>query len=484
MQIQKGKKGIKEQGHVLLISLIITAIIGFLVISYLKLVKTQGAFAMRAQVWESVMPLVEAGIEEAMAHLNTMVNSNLAANGWTKDASNGFYRKRDMGEGFYYVRITYNNIEQPTITSSGYLPAPLTLASDRHAGPAFLASITGDPNVTVVTEPVTEPIKEFPQPPSIYPDPSVNYLKRTVQVTAQKQPFWAKGMVAKHNINLNGNNIASNSFDSSDPNFSGPGGAYDPTKTKDNGDIATNSGIYNPLNAGNAEIMGRVATGPGGGVEIGPSGSVGSKNWVLSGNNGIEPGYSADDMNVGFMDVQAPFTGGAFSPGGGIYNGTSYRYMLGTGNYQMTQLNMSGKENMIVTGHAKLYVTGDILMSGQTVIEIAPGASLELYVGGASATIAGNGLINHNNTADTFTYYGLPNNASLSVSGNGQFTGAIYAPNADFSMDGGGNNTIDFIGASVTRTVTMNGHFNFHYDEALGEFGPTTTYTIVSWNEM
>jgi hypothetical protein len=40
------------------------------------------------------------------------------------------------------------------------------------------------------------------------------------------------------------------------------------------------------------------------------------------------------------------------------------------------------------------------------------------------------------------------------------------------------------VGASVTQSVQMNGHFNFHYDEALGALGPKTSYTITSWNEI
>jgi hypothetical protein len=30
----------------------------------------------------------------------------------------------------------------------------------------------------------------------------------------------------------------------------------------------------------------------------------------------------------------------------------------------------------------------------------------------------------------------------------------------------------------------MNGHFNFHYDEALKNFGNTGGYVVSTWNEM
>ena len=36
----------------------------------------------------------------------------------------------------------------------------------------------------------------------------------------------------------------------------------------------------------------------------------------------------------------------------------------------------------------------------------------------------------------------------------------------------------------MTKTVTMNGHFNFHYDEILGRTGPSRGYYITSWVEL
>jgi hypothetical protein len=37
---------------------------------------------------------------------------------------------------------------------------------------------------------------------------------------------------------------------------------------------------------------------------------------------------------------------------------------------------------------------------------------------------------------------------------------------------GGGSDTWDFIGAVVTKSVTLNGHFDFHFDENLARIGP------------
>ena len=67
--------------------------------------------------------------------------------------------------------------------------------------------------------------------------------------------------------------------------------------------------------------------------------------------------------------------------------------------------------------------------------------------------------------------------------GNTAFTGTIYAPTADFQLGGGGNSTYDFVGASITKSVKMNGHFNFHYDENLRRNGMGKGYIPTNWKE-
>ena len=117
-------------------------------------------------------------------------------------------------------------------------------------------------------------------------------------------------------------------------------------------------------------------------------------------------------------------------------------------------------------------------------VQINPTARLKLYMGGPSASIQGNTFINASGNADNFWYFGLPTNTDISIGGNGGFTGVIYAPHANFHLGGGGNDIKDFIGASVTKSVQMNGHFNFHYDEALARKGASRGYIIESWDEV
>ncbi len=189
------------------------------------------------------------------------------------------------------------------------------------------------------------------------------------------------------------------------------------------------------------------------------NGSVGDLSWHSSGRKGVQPGYYKNDMNVDFPDVEAPFDGGYMTPGPGTNDGIGYKYLLGSGNYQLDGLSLSGSETLYVTGDSVLYVTADIDISGTASIVVASNATLQMYVSGVSASIGGNGVVNETGNATNFAYLGMTNNTSLSFSGNGDFVGVIYAPNADFTLGGGG--------ATVTMISRRQCHPHSHNERTL-----------------
>lgn len=653
----------RQRGSILAMTIIIAGVIGFALASYLSLVSAQNRSVIRSQCWNATIPLIEAGIEEALAHLNKNGMTNLYSDGWSFELGYAV-KRRTMGDGRYVVAIIPGR--QPTIESAGFVSTPV-----------FYGPFTG----TIFGSFLAASIFDTP-----------GEVKRTVRVRTSGGALFACGMVAKGEINFNGNNVTSDSFDSADPNFS-LNGRYHISKRKDNGDVATNSRQQGIFSAGNANILGHVATGPGGSVSIGPNGVIGSLAWFNAGNRGIEPGYFTDDMNMSFPSVTVPFTGGYVPTGGtvtetnyeyqystittteyptdplaqniitnfgivtttnyptipppegvttnwltittttfpdpappgpittnitmivsyknpghtkivtisylstnttfyptnfdvygpittntvsasvkcilnpmpskqgppptddaaynyipapGTYVGSftynynnsqkawyryynaissysytikvysypsetysyqvpsytyktieSYTYLKPTGTNILTTTstydyildsynyvidNLSGK--VYVRGKANLYVKNSIQFTGKDGITIGPNGSLKLYMAGASTKIAGNGVVNKSGNALNFQYYGLDSNTSIDIAGNGEFVGVIYAPNAALCLRGGGNNAEDFIGASVTASVTMNGHFNFHYDENLARQGPRSRYMISDWNEV
>jgi hypothetical protein len=77
---------------------------------------------------------------------------------------------------------------------------------------------------------------------------------------------------------------------------------------------------------------------------------------------------------------------------------------------------------------------------------------------------------------------GSPSNNQVTLGGNGQIIAAVYAPNQDITVNGGGSNGHVF-GSIIGKSVQMTGVTNLHYDEALGSGGFINDYKIVSWFE-
>src|SRR6266566_2224273 len=72
-----------------------------------------------------------------------------------------------------------------------------------------------------------------------YPMPVTStYVSRTVQVTTQNKGVFAGAVLVRNTIDMNGNNVLTDSFDSTNPAKS-TAGKYDPAKAGDKGDIGT-----------------------------------------------------------------------------------------------------------------------------------------------------------------------------------------------------------------------------------------------------
>jgi hypothetical protein len=92
--------------------------------------------------------------------------------------------------------------------------------------------------------------------------------------------------------------------------------------------------------------------------------------------------------------------------------------------------------------------------------------------------------MNLNRHAEDFIMYCAPTVKTFEFNGNGEFVGIIVASEADMTMNGGGNSNNDFSGCLITGSVVMNGHYSFHYDEALGRKPGTGRLLITSWDEI
>src|SRR5687767_3080125 len=113
----------KERGSVLLTTLIITGLVTVTVLGLLAVAQQQNYFAARSATWNSEIPIAEAGIEEAMAHLNSRPRA-YATNGWTVVGSN-YVKSRLVGTNLDYFYTTISTTKPMAIVSVGYGRMPL-----------------------------------------------------------------------------------------------------------------------------------------------------------------------------------------------------------------------------------------------------------------------------------------------------------------------------------------------------------------------
>ncbi len=107
-----------------------------------------------------------------------------------------------------------------------------------------------------------------------------------------------------------------------------------------------------------------------------------------------------------------------------------------------------------------------------------------MYCGGTSCTVGGNGVLNQAGYAEDFILECTPSVTTFNFNGNGEFIGVLVAPEANMNLNGGGHLNTDFIGSIMMNSIGMNGHFSFHYDEALGRLNNNPRILVTSWDEI
>ena len=414
-----------RQGSVLFVSLGLATLLILFMFYFLSLVLAQNTSVVRSQAWNGALALAEAGVEEALAQLNSGVNPMV--NGWTQSGDAGGY----------------------------YGPGPRTLSPGSTYDVIYSASAPLTPLSIFSTGYVTVPALSAT-------------LKRTVVVVVTNTPFFSVALAARYGIKMNDggddSRMSTDSYDSSSPSLSN--GHYDKNMASTNGDVAS---VYGPVDPGNLTII-------KGDLYLGPTASY-------SGGANSYSGTKYSDFNVDFPEVALPSTNWLAAPSGLSIDGTNYDHaFLINGNYEVHDPS-SVYVGTNITVRLKITAgifSGTIRVAG----DFANSGKLTIYMAGAS--FSSDGQID-SGRPENLSYFGLASNTSVTWRVNTEFIGTIYAPSADLTLIGGGHaadSPTDFSGSSVTRTVTMNGHFKFHFDKNLLKVGPMRGYLATSWREI
>ncbi len=573
----------KQLGTALLVAMCISAFLCISITGYLSVTEQQNFLSARSQAWNMAIAVTEAGIEEGLQQLNSNSTTSLASDGWAYDGS-AYWRSNNMGNGnSYAVYIYFTNAFSPVLIARAFTTPPAMAQNSS----TFFAAVGVNASSSTVT--------------------------RAVKVTCAKPNVFNAVLVAKHRIDLQGNHVYSDSYDSSSPAKSLNGKYNSSLYSGDKGDMATNGGVEDTFGGGNANIYGKIHTGPNCPVTIGSQGGIGPHGnqtsnftfpdttfpntstylalppggtvvttsytydghpvagsstypnpippWggVVTNNNPatvntypspVPPGLTTNTIPVTSSTLPNPVVAGTVtnnttsqttgnfypSPGtyvGGVttnwdgnsahlktytynvisghtytYNTFTYTYPVYTYNYSTFTTNtiyttntydtiLTANNNYAATSLAgkKVLVNGPNVtlalangMDGTENFTWNAGATLAIYSGDAdgshSITISGNKYINPNGSAGSLTIYAAPTVTSITLNGNGQFTGVLVAPYANLTLNGGGSSDEDFCGSVMVNSATLNGHFSFHYDESLSSGDTSGRYLVKTWNEI
>jgi len=470
-----------QRGSILVWTVMTIAILSLLAAEVIRLVSLKYQSALQTATWQEALLAAESGVDLGIVELRKSLfpSPNHAWEGWNNTPGNG---------------VTSYGLT--TIPNSGLSGTPMTIEANVDAPASFVDPKNGWQYYrirTVGTMPITGSgrvtdnkqdnrlrklslrFERFTNGILTAHSISSPQVSRRIEAIVRPVSSFEQAVMGVGEVDLNNQNIVIDSYDSSDPTKS-TNGLYDVAKRQENADIATDGDV---IDAGNAHIYGDVATNSG--TVVGAANVTGTER---------------DDFYQEPIPVGAPSWTSYNSTVTNVTNTTTLTASAISGSsvsrYQLSSIALESSRTLTLAGAAngsrtyiEIYVTGDISFTGNAQLIVQPGVTAKIYFAG-NVDVGGNGILNTNNQPADLQLYGIQPPAGtskhVSLGGNGEIVAAVYAPNHDVTINGGGTDGHVF-GSVVGSTVTMTGVTNLHYDEVLGTTGLINSYKIVSWFE-
>lgn len=458
-----------QRGSLLIVALVICAIIGISLASYLHLARTALTLSNRAVYNNAAVNLAEQGIEEAMYNINQLVaNPSYTWPGWT---TGGPHAKRKWTG----VSLSQNTTAEYRVFVYNYqgISPPKAVAR-------AIITLGGNSGPTI---------------------------EKWIEVTLSRTSKFANGLVAKDSVLFKGNNATVDSWNS-DPK--GDGSVIQPFSAavrNDNGSVGSISVNTDAAVVQNADIWGYVST-----AKVDPTLFVGTNGEILGDppspgpwvKPNVDPGRVSTTFSATFEPKDVP-TETAITNLGAINSGMSLpgdhpgpKAADGYYYYDADSINLSSSgATLTITDKVVLRLTNtssSFSTSGHGGVTIGSAGYLSVYTAG-NVSLAGNGVSNgveSNGTSGIqvdelgqpikFQLWGTKTTGTqtINIAGNGLFSGIIYAPQGDVSIVG--NGAVN--GSVVANNITLSGNAKFHYDESLGNFGGGNPFRIGKWKEL
>ena len=399
----------------LISAMLLAAVVGIGLVSCLKLSRTSLAMANRTFFEVDASHLAEAGLEEALysfTQVNAGVSNATAWTGWTLSGGNATRT------------LTFNRdvsaVATVKIFVAGY---DISLTTPYILSQATVTPFDG-----------SAPIKKV----------------RRVNLQAKASPGAA--IVGLNGVTANGATTV-DSFVSSANGSSGPWATYPATGARTNDCVIVPAGSIKL--SGQSQIsgdlkLGSSVTSPGASFVSGTISTNYTGTWSLP----ALPAWSSllsSHVCFGSLPSTLPASGdGAASDG-------VYYYVLLFGDISTTTIT-AGKK-VVILG------VGTSLQPG---LVVGSGAYCLIYMDGV-INCASTGAITNNGWAGSLQIFSWTT-STCNLGHKAQTMACVMAPFAPIVFTGG-TTTGSFAGSVIGKTVTVNGHMDFHYDEALGTLG-------------
>jgi hypothetical protein len=392
----------KIKGYALVITIMIICALFFFTLQYVRFFAAERMIAGRGEETLIAQAAASAGIDDALGNLRKNIDWKAGFSG-TRLAHSGAEYRMSFSQAQTAVPFSTNNSasDSPVTGSGGRIVPPrmIHLVSVGRYGKAAV------PEECMVT---SGPTKLFR---------GAAFVKETIRLTG---------------------NAYTDSFNSAKKTYAQEHFDY-------GGDIGTNldSESAVTLNGNNSNVQGKISVGPKGVEQKSITGGTCGQNYdsfenltepipmpVISGNAGPSSGA------MSAAGIYEPGTYSSVSCSGGTIELKSGAYVI-TGDFKM-----SGKGQLKITGPTRIYVAGNI-------------------------DITGNGILNTDGKPRNLLIFGGEGTTSVKVSGNGAIYLGLYAPNAEIDITGGGKKGEEsgIFGAIAGKSLKMTGNGTFHYDK-------------------
>src|SRR4051812_6889780 len=265
-----------QRGSVLIVALLLCAVIGISLGSYIALGKSSMRLANRSFYNTSAINLAETGVEEAVWCFNQATSGVAVATAWNGWTTTGIYAKRTYTD----FSLSANATASVRVIAENYNPSG-----------SVQPKVNAEATITIPGESRT--------------------ITKSVEILLRRRSRFAMGLVAKNQLRFNGNVATVDSWNSL---FDDAGVAratpvdWSLTNHHASGSVGSTSVAVGSVAVNNADIFGYASTGgtSSSGITVGTNG-------VISGNFSSPQGYVdatrvATDFTANFDSVTDPTT--------------------------------------------------------------------------------------------------------------------------------------------------------------------------------